>query len=154
MIYAGVRQRGFHFDGSDALLLAAVALVGLGYAEGGRLARELDGFAVTCWALVLALPFTVASAAFGLLRDGLPSPSVPALLGFAYISLFSALLGFCAWYRGLALGGVARGSQVQLLQPVLSLGWCALLLAEPLSSDTLLTGAAVLTSAVGSRLLR
>jgi len=64
------------------------------------------------------------------------------------------LLAFCAWYRGLALGGVARGSQVQLLQPVLSLGWCALLLAEPLSSGTLLTGTAVLVSAAGARMVR
>ena len=149
-----LRAQGFSPSKGDALLVPAVVLAGLGYAEGGRISQQLGGFAVICWALVLALPFTVTGTLLSLLRHGMPSPGLPALLCFGYVSLVSALLGFSAWYRGLALGGVARGSQVQLLQPVLSLGWCALLLAEPLSGEALLTGAAVLASAIGSRMLR
>jgi drug/metabolite transporter (DMT)-like permease len=135
-------------------LLLGVGLVAVSYAEGGRLSTELDGFAVICWALVLSLPLTILCIAASVWQRGLPTPSGTALGCFAYVSLVSMLFGFCAWYRGLALGGIARGSQVQLLQPVLSLAWCALLLAEPLSSGTLLTGTAVLASAAGARLVR
>ena len=139
---------------ADLLLAAAVALCAVGYAEGGRLASELDGAVVICWALVLSLPLTLGCAAYALVMHGLPRPDGLALLAFGQISVVSMLLAFFAWYRGLALGGIARGSQVQLLQPVLSLAWCALLLGEPLAPATLWTGGIVLTSAVGSRWAR
>jgi drug/metabolite transporter (DMT)-like permease len=70
-----------------------------------------------------------------------------------YVCLGSSLASII-WYRGLALGGVARGSQMQLLQPVLSLVWCAALLGEPIGNATLLAGGAVLASAAGSRWAR
>jgi drug/metabolite transporter (DMT)-like permease len=136
---------------ADGLLLLAVVLVAIGYAEGGRLARSRDGLSVICWALVLALPFTGAAA-----LSHLPAqvPSVLASASFAWVSMISALLAFAAWYRGLALGGVARGSQVQLLQPVLSLAWCALLLGEAITAASVIAGTAVLVCAIGSRLAR
>jgi drug/metabolite transporter (DMT)-like permease len=136
---------------ADALLLLAVALCALGYAEGGRLARTRDGLSVTCWALVLALPLTSVAA-----LSHLPErmPSLVAWASFAWVSLISALFAFAAWYRGLATGGVARGSQVQLLQPLLSLAWCALLLGEAITVGTVIAGAAVLVSAVGARRAR
>ena len=150
----GISAHGLRVVPADVLVLAAVLAVSLGYSEGGRLAASLGGIRVICWALVLSLPFSAGSIVYALSYHPLPVPSVPALLGFGYLSLVSALLAFCAWYQGLALGGVSRGSQVQLLQPVLSLLWCALLLHEPLGRDTLLAGAAVLASAAGSRWTR
>jgi drug/metabolite transporter (DMT)-like permease len=147
----GAAAHGLTLAPADLLLLAAVLLGALAYAEGGRLATTLDGVSVICWALVLGLPCTLACVAYALSARALPTPSPAALGGFLYVSLVSTLLAFCAWYRGLARGGVARGSQVQLLQPVLSLVWCAALLHEPLSPSTLLAGGAVLASAAGTR---
>jgi drug/metabolite transporter (DMT)-like permease len=150
----GAAVHGLTLAPADLLLLAAVLLGSLAYAEGGRLAARLDGVSVICWALVLGLPGTLACVAYALSVQALPPPSPLALAGFLYVSLVSTLFAFCAWYRGLALGGVARGSQVQLLQPVLSLIWCAALLHEPLAPATLLAGGAVLASAAGSRRAR
>ena len=129
LVFAAVRG-GSGIGGGDLLLLAAVVLCSLGYAEGGALARELGGPATICWALVLALPLNLAASALVLALDGVPHADTGAWLGFAYVALFSMFLGFFAWYAGLARGGVARISQVQLLQPLLSLGWAALLLGE------------------------
>ncbi len=122
---------------ADLLLLAAVALGALGYAEGGRLARELGGWRVISWALLLAAPFLAAPVALAIAARGLDA-GPGAWLGFAYLSVVSMFLGFFAWYRGLALGGVARVGQVQLLQPVLTLGWGALLLGERVGARTVL----------------
>ena len=137
-------QGATHAGVADLWLLLAVAVVAVGYAEGGRLARELGGWQTICWALVLAAPV----AALGVWITGIPpirTVSAPAWLGFGYVSLVSALLGFFAWYRGMALGGIARVSQTQLLQPVLSVVWAALLLGEPLAPTTV--GAAALVAA-------
>ena len=138
---------------SDALLLLAVVLCGLGYAEGGALARELGGWRTICWALVLAvpavLPVTVIAGTTGDLHGG-----ADAWAGFAYVSLVSMFLAFFAWYAGLALGGVARVGQVQLAQPVLTLGWAALLLGEPVGPATVATALAVLACVVATQRTR
>jgi drug/metabolite transporter (DMT)-like permease len=150
----GAATHGLSLAPADLYLLLAVLVCSAGYAEGGRLASQLGGVHVMCWALVLTLPCTSAAIGYALVFRPLPIPSTPAVLGFLYLSLVSSLLAFCAWYHGLALGGVARGSQVQLLQPVLSLIWCAVLLHEPLPSPTLYAGGAVLACAAGSRWTR
>ena len=116
----------------DLLMLAAIAVCGLGYAEGARLSRRLGGWQVISWALALSLP-----AMLPLLLLTLP-PSfghvgVPAWIGLAYVSLFSMLIGFMFWYRGLAQGGIAAVGQLQLLQPFMGLGLAALLLQEKVS---------------------
>ena len=117
----------------DALLLAAVMLCAMGYAEGGRLARELGGARTICWALVLSLPLTLAVALpLGAAAAG-ESVRASAVAGFAYVSLVSMFVGFFAWYAGLARGGVARVGQIQLAQPVLSLVWAALVLGEEIT---------------------
>ena len=74
-----------------------------------------------------------------------------AWLGFAYVSVVSMFLGFFAWYRGLALGGVARVGQVQLVQPVLTLSWGALLLRESVGLQTILASLLVVGSAALTR---
>ncbi len=126
---------------ADGLLLLAVASTSIGYVAGAQVAAVLPAQQVICWVLVGALPFTLpAAAAFW--------PALPvrasAWLGFGYVSLFSMWLGFFAWYRGLALGGVVRVSQVQLLQPFLALLFAAPILGEPLAPATLLCALAVI----------
>ncbi len=128
----------------DGLVLLAVAASAVGYAEGGALSRELGGWRVLCWALVLSAPVLLPIVAWSMDARMLEA-SPRAWAGFAYLSGVSMFLGFFAWYRGLALGGVARVSQLQLLQPLLTLGWSALLLGEEVERGTL--GAALLVVA-------
>lgn len=138
----------------DLLLLAAVAAAGIGYAEGGVLAREMGGPAVICWALILALPATLAAAMPHVDLDALAAVRPSAWAGFVYLSAVSMFLGFFAWYRGLALGGVARVGQLQLAQPVLSLIWAALLVGEPLTWQNLAAAAAVFACVAATQLAR
>ena len=109
----------------DLLILIAVALGAIGYAEGGALARELGGWRVICWAVLLSAPLTVPIGAGRRGRVGRARRTRDAWLGFAYVAVVSALLGFFPWYAGLARGGVAKIGQVQLVQPLLTLAWSA-----------------------------
>jgi len=135
---------------ADGWLLAAVLLGALGYAEGGRLARDLGGWRVICWALIIVAPVLAVPVLIAVNDLGL-SGSAEAWLGLAYVSVVSMFLGFFAWYRGLALGGVARVGQTQLLQPILTLGWAALLLGEPISGTTVLASLLVIGSVALTR---
>ncbi len=115
---------------ADAAMLVALVLCGLGYAEGGRLSQQLGGWQTICWALVLSAPVLSVAVAVSLWISP-PSHVVPsALVGMAYVSFGSMLAGFFAWYSGLALGGVARVGQLQLLQPFMTLAAAALFFGE------------------------
>lgn len=127
----------------DLWLLAAVAFGALGYAEGGALARELGGWQVISWALVLSMPVLVPVGVVGVLLHPAQSPTAAAWIGLLYVGWISMFAGFYAWYRGLAEGGIAKISQLQLAQPVLTLGWSALLLGEHVGPATILAGLAV-----------
>ncbi|MGP1615203.1 MAG: DMT family transporter, partial [Pollutimonas bauzanensis] len=98
------------------LMLAAVVVCGLGYAEGAMLSRRLGGWQVICWALVLPLPLMLL-AALAIWPVSFAAVQAPAWIGLAYVSLFSMLIGFMFWYRGLSQGGIASVGQLQLLQP-------------------------------------
>jgi drug/metabolite transporter (DMT)-like permease len=137
---------------ADFALLGAVVLGALGYAEGGRLARTMGPWQVICWALVLSLPLLVPPLAWAIAARGVTaSPS--AWAGFAYVALVSQFLGFFPWYKGLALGGVARVGQLQLLQPFLTLVASWALLGEQLTLAMLGFAAAVVaTVAIGRRM--
>jgi drug/metabolite transporter (DMT)-like permease len=137
----------------DAYLLAAVILGALGYAEGGRLSRDLGGWRVICWALVLSAPFLILPVLLNL-PENFSRVSGVAWLGFAYVSAVSMFLGFFAWYHGMALAGIARSSQLQLLQPMLSVAWAALLLGERISWQTVIALVIVIGSVALSRLAR
>jgi drug/metabolite transporter (DMT)-like permease len=113
----------------DAVLLLGVLLAALGYAEGGRLAREIGGWQVICWSLVLAFPVIIGPLAWLVSVHGMNAPP-SAWGGFAYLSFVSAFLGFFAWYHGLALGGVAKVGQLQLLQPFFTFIFAAAFLGE------------------------
>ncbi|BCW18455.1 membrane protein [Arthrobacter sp. NtRootA9] len=131
---------------ADLMLLGAVLCAAVGYAEGGLLARELGSWQTIAWALVLAFPPMLVLAAIA--AAGQPPSATPAQWGaFAYLAVVSMFLGFFAWYRGLAIGPMAQVSQVQLLQPVMSICWAALLLGEAVTWTTLLGGMAVILCA-------
>jgi drug/metabolite transporter (DMT)-like permease len=151
-----LRQGGGSLHSADALMLLAVLLGGLGYAEGGRLAQTLGGQQVISWALLLAAPVALAVLLMtDWMRGGsLPSAGPTAWLGLAYVSVFSMLIGFFFWYRGMALGGVARVGQTQLLQPFLSLAGAALLLGEPLKAEQWVFAAAVIVLVALGRMMR
>ncbi|MCP5158657.1 MAG: DMT family transporter [Gammaproteobacteria bacterium] len=121
----------------DLLMLAAIVVCGLGYAEGARLSRHLGDWQVISWALALALPVMLPLALFTR-PTSLEHVSVSAWFGLAYVSLFSMLIGFIFWYRGLAQGGIAAVSQLQLLQPFFGLGLAASLLHETVSGSMLI----------------
>ncbi|MCU1404468.1 MAG: Membrane protein [Glaciihabitans sp.] len=131
---------------ADLLLLAAVACAAIGYAEGAMLSRELGSWQTICWALVAALPVMVPLAVVGL-HGAWPNASTPAWLAFAYLAGISMFLGFFAWYRGLAIGPIARVSQIQLVQPVFTIVWSALILGEQLGWSVWLGAAVVLLCA-------
>ncbi|HEY8565139.1 MAG TPA: DMT family transporter [Beijerinckiaceae bacterium] len=134
----------------DGLMVAAVVVCGLGYAEGGRLARRLGGWQVISWALVLALP-VMAPLTLPTAPTSLAGVGWPALLGLAYVSLFSMLIGFVFWYRGLAQGGIAAVGQLQLLQPFLGFALAAALLGEPVGWGLVVVAAGVVLCVAGAK---
>lgn len=134
----------------DSLMIAAVIVCGLGYAEGGQLSRRLGGWQVICWALVIALPVMLLIG--WIARPAtLAGIGAPAWLGLAYISLFSMLIGFIFWYRGLAEGGVAAVGQLQLLQPFFGLALAASLLHEPVGWSMAAVTLAVVVCVAGAK---
>jgi drug/metabolite transporter (DMT)-like permease len=134
---------------ADLLLLGSVAAAAIGYAEGGLLARELGSWQTISWALVLASPLMLILAAASASQQP-PSATPAQWTAFGYLAVVSMFLGFFAWYRGLAIGPIARVSQIQLIQPVLTICWAALLLGEALAWSTVMGGLAVILCAAAA----
>ncbi|SPZ65640.1 carboxylate/amino acid/amine transporter [Serratia quinivorans] len=134
----------------DLLMVAAVLLCGLGYAEGAMLTRRLGGWQVISWALVVALPLTAGVAVWAAPASW-PQVSVGAWLSLGYISLFSMWIGFIFWYRGLALGGIAAVGQLQLLQPFFGLALAAWVLHESIQPSMIAVMAGVLVCVYGAK---
>lgn len=132
------------------LMVAAVLLCGLGYAEGAVLSRRLGGWQVISWALVLASP-AMAVAAVLTMPESWAGVAAPAWIGLVYVSVFSMLVGFVFWYRGLALGGIAGVGQLQLLQPLLGLALAGLLLHEPVAWTMIAVTGLVVLCVAGAR---
>jgi drug/metabolite transporter (DMT)-like permease len=132
------------------LMVAAIILCGLGYAEGAALSRRLGGWQVISWALLISLP-VMACATLVTLPDAWTGIGAAAWAGLAYVSVFSMLVGFVFWYRGLALGGIAGVGQLQLLQPFLGLGLAALILHEPVHWTMFATAAVVVGCVAGAK---
>ncbi|KUM34996.1 DMT family transporter [Arthrobacter sp. EpRS71] len=147
LVFALVQSGGFgSLHWADLLLLAAVLAAAVGYAEGGMLARELGSWQTISWALVVASPVMIILTAVSL-SSGLPSASGTQWLSFAYLGVVSMFLGFFAWYRGLAIGPMAQVSQIQLVQPVMTIAWAGLLLGESITWTTVVGGLAVIICA-------
>ncbi|MFK4759505.1 DMT family transporter [Microbacterium sp. ZW T5_45] len=145
---------GLHW--TDLMLFGAVIAAAVGYAEGGMLAREFGAWQTISWALIVAFPVMLVLTAASVVVEP-PSATAGQWLAFAYLAAVSMFLGFFAWYRGLAIGPMAQVSQIQLVQPVLTIAWAALLLHEPISWTTAAGGLAVIVFAglaVRSRLRR
>ena len=139
--------------GGDWLVLAAVALASLGYAEGATLTREMGGRRVISWALVLSLPLTIPITAVSAV-GGVGGGNSADWLCFAYVALISQFLGFFAWYAGLARGGVAKIGQIQLAQPLLTLIWSAALLGESVGLATIAAATGVVLSVAATQRTR
>lgn len=138
--------------GADALMMAAIVTCGYGYgyAEGGRLSRRLGGWQVICWVLALSLPVSLPLAV--ILRPSVwAGVAASAWGGLAYVAVFSMLVGFIFWYRGLAQGGIAAVGQLQLLQPFLGLMLAAWLLGEPVTPVMLVVTAFVVACVAGAK---
>ncbi len=136
---------------ADWALLGSVGSAALGYAEGAVLARRFGSWQVICWSLILSSP-VLMPIVWQHLPSNFSSISPSAMLGFLYVSVFSMFLGFFAWYRGLALGGIARIGQIQLIQPFLTILASAIFLGEHLTISTVGFAAAVIVCvALGKR---
>lgn len=147
LVFAMLHGGGFgRLHWSDLLLFGAVAAAAIGYAEGGMLSRELGSWQTVSWALVLASPLMMALTVVSVIQQP-PSATPSQWASLGYLAVVSMFLGFFAWYRGLAIGPMASVSQVQLVQPVLSIEWAALLLGEELTWPTVLGGMAVIVCA-------
>ncbi|MDR0458430.1 MAG: DMT family transporter [Burkholderiaceae bacterium] len=142
LLRAHAQGGGFGFAWADGLLAGAVIAGAVGYVYGAQVTPALGAERVICWVCALALPFTLPSAL--LLWPARPVP-VPAWCGFVYLGVVSMWAGFFAWYRALALGNALRVSQIQLLQPFLSIIAAALLLGEAIEPLTLIFAASMVT---------
>nr|WP_312969501.1 DMT family transporter [Brucella intermedia] len=134
----------------DVLMLAAVIVCGLGYAEGAQLSRRLGGWQVICWALVFSLPVMLPLSVMTRPETWV-GIGTPAWISLGYVSLFSMLIGFFFWYRGLAQGGAASVGQLQLLQPFFGLMLAAGIAGEPVSMGMVATAAVVVVCVAGAK---
>ena len=128
---------------ADLLLALAIIAAAIGYAEGAEVSKSIGSWQTICFALVLSLPITVPASIIAVWKHGVDEPTTSAIAGLVYVSVISMFLGFFAWYAALSMGGVARVSQIQLLQPVLTLGWAWLLLDEQVTAGAILAAVAV-----------
>jgi drug/metabolite transporter (DMT)-like permease len=145
---------GGGFQAGDLLMLVAVGIGALGYAEGARLARQIGGWQVICWALVLSAPILLLPVGWLAWAHHAAHPGPLALktwLAFGYVTLFSQFIGFFAWYAGLAMGGTARVGQVQLLQIFFTMAFSALFFGEHVSAVTWIYATAVIVTVIVGR---
>ena len=138
-----VQQSGGALSAGDLYLFGALLVCAAGYTEGGRLARAMPGWQVIGWALILALPLAVAGAAIALPFEPVRL-TAHGVIGLVWVAAGSTFVGLYVWYRGMAEIGVARASQLQLAQPLLTLVWSALLLGEEIPAAAPVAALAVL----------
>ncbi|MDY0873916.1 DMT family transporter [Dongia rigui] len=145
-----ILQGGGDFGPADLLMVGAIAVTGIGYAEGARLSHHMKPAAVISWALVVCLPLSLP--ALILTWPAAPQTvAVSAWIGLGYVTLFSMFIGFLFWYRGLVLGGTARVSQIQLFQPFIGLGLAAVFLGEQVGWGILIGSVMVTISVAKAR---
>jgi drug/metabolite transporter (DMT)-like permease len=151
VIAFALRQGGGTLSAGDLLLFAAVAVSAIGYAFSGRLTAEMPGWEVISWVLVIALPISLPATALTLPAD-IGSVPLKPMLGLLYVALFSQWIGFFAWNAGMAMGGIARVSQIQLLQPFVTFALAAFFNDETITLQILLFATAVVvTVAISTR---
>jgi drug/metabolite transporter (DMT)-like permease len=142
-----VTQGGGKLVVGDAWLLCAVVSAGIGNCAGGLVARRIGGWQTICWALLVVSPITIGVVLQDIARFAIHAPFA-AWLALLYLGIVSSLLAFCAWVKGLSLGGIARIGQLQLLQPFVILTFSAILLGEQITFANLMTSGIVCICAV------
>ncbi len=142
VVVFALRESGMQVVLGDLYLFCSVVVCAVGYAFSGRLSRQMPGWEVISWALVFSLPVTIPLTLW-LMPADVSAVRTSAWLGFTYAAVMSMYLGFFAWNAGLALGGVARVSQVQLLQSFATLAVSAVFLGESIEPATLFFALAV-----------
>ena len=141
------------FQTGDFFLMGEIVSAATGYALGGKLSKEIGGWQVICWALVISFPFIIVPAWLEAPQEAVGSLPLNVLLSFLYLALVSQLFGFFFWNKGLALGGVARVSQTQLLQPIVTLVASAFLINETINLQTIVFAILVIvTVAIGKKM--
>lgn len=130
---------------ADLALLGAVIILGLSYAEGGVLARELGSWQVIAWAIIIAVPFLIIPVLLNVSAEMLHAP-LKAWISFLYLAIVSQFLAYVAWYGGMAMGGISRVSQIQYLQPFLMIIFAALFLNESITLFTIVVAIIVVAS--------
>jgi drug/metabolite transporter (DMT)-like permease len=151
VIAFALRQGGGAMSVGDLLLFGAVAVSAIGYAYSARLAAHMTGWEVISWVLVIMLPISIPAALLTMPADIAQIPLKP-MLGLVYVTLFSQWIGFFAWNAGLAMGGIARVSQVQLLQPFVTFALASFFNDETITLQIVLFAAAVVaTVAISTR---
>ncbi|MCV9885057.1 DMT family transporter [Metabacillus halosaccharovorans] len=136
-----------HLQFADLAILAAVLILGLSYAEGGKLAKELGSWQVIAWAILIGAPFFIIPVGLHLTIEMLHAP-FQAWVSFFYLAVVSQFLAYIAWYSGMALGGIARVSQIQYLQPFLMILFATIFLDESITFFTLLIAVVVVLSVI------
>lgn len=132
---------------ADLALLFAAIILGLSYAEGGKLAKELGSWQVIAWAIMIGAPFFIIPVMLSFKIEMLHAP-FHAWLSLFYLAVVSQFLAYVAWYSGLAMGGIARVSQIQYIQPFLMILFAALFLGESITLFTIATALVVVTSVI------
>jgi drug/metabolite transporter (DMT)-like permease len=151
VIAFALRQGGGALSSGDVLLFAAVAVSAVGYAFSGRLTAQMPGWEVISWVLVIALPVSIPAATLTMPAD-ITQIALKPWLALLYVALFSQWIGFFAWNAGMAMGGIARVSQIQLLQPFITFALASFFAGETITPQILLFASAVVaTVAISTR---
>ncbi|WP_285767234.1 DMT family transporter [Peribacillus sp. SI8-4] len=132
---------------ADLALLTAVIILGLSYAEGGKLAKELGSWQVIAWAIIIGAPFFIIPVALSVTTEMLHAP-IQAWISFIYLAIVSQFLAYVAWYSGMAMGGIAKVSQIQYLQPFLMILFATLFLKESITYFTIVIAVIVVFSVI------
>ncbi len=132
---------------ADLALLAAVLILGLSYAEGGRLSKELGSWQVIAWAIMIGAPFSIIPVGLNLTTEMFHAP-LQAWVSFIYLAVISQFLAYVAWYSGMAMGGIARVSQIQYLQPFLMILFATVFLDESITLFTIVIAMIVVVSVI------
>lgn len=146
VLYFAYDEGGEHLSLADGWLFLAMLSLGVAYVEGGRVSRELGGTAALSWAMVLLTPAAMVLLVEPLGDISMASVALESWASLAYLGVVSMFLASVFWYRGLALGGIARIGQINLLLPVAALGWAALFLSEDITWTAAICALVVLLS--------
>ncbi|MEK4629091.1 MAG: DMT family transporter [Solibacillus sp.] len=132
-IYLGLGQ----IQKGDVALIAAVLILGLSYAEGGKLSKELGSWQVIAWAILIGAPFFIIPVGLNISVDILQAP-IEAWISLFYLAIVSQFLAYVAWYGGMSLGGIARVGQIQYIQPFIMITFSVLFLGESITWLTII----------------